>query len=175
MALTDKDIAETMNRAIEWGKDGRLQAAIGRLIALMDSGEVSVQDVPPLLALLEQGNKEARVLKFDLSGVNAGCAYQWRYVFKHAQQALAHTLKEALVTYPGPLDANGQVVYPTYKVVVYPSGDFNIQQAHGKSYLVNDEIEHAAQIIGASEQPDGLYIFSKRYCLCPDGSTLFYD
>lgn len=115
------------------------------------------------------------ISKFDLSGINDACAHQWRYVFEHAQHSPVLTLKEALATYPGPLDANGNVVYPTYRVVVYPAGDFTIREADNVNYLVNHEIQHAAQIIGACEQPDGIYIFSKRYCLCPDGSSLFYD
>lgn len=58
MTLTEQEIAETMNKAIEWGKDGRLQATIDRLIAQLDSGEVVIHDVPTLLAWLDSGKKK---------------------------------------------------------------------------------------------------------------------
>lgn len=69
MALSEKDIAETMKQAIEWGKDGRLQASIERLIAKLESGEVSVQDVPPLAAWLRTV-ENVTAPNFDLSSNN---------------------------------------------------------------------------------------------------------
>lgn len=174
MIITKKEFDETMRKAIEWGKDGRFEAAIARVIAKLESGELSIHDLPPL-PTPPASVEEINAMKFDLSGLNAACAYQWRYVFEHVQQDIAPTLAEALVSYPGPLDEHGRVRYPTYRVVVYPPGDFKIETAEGEAYLVNDEISHAALIIGACDQPDGIYIFAKRYCLCPDGSALFYD
>lgn len=69
MALSEKEIAETMKQAIEWGKNGRLQASIERLIAKLESGEVSVQDVPPLAAWLRTDEK-VTAPNLDLSGIN---------------------------------------------------------------------------------------------------------
>jgi hypothetical protein len=72
MTLSEKEIAETMKQAIEWGKDGRLQASIERLIAKLENGEVSVQDVPPLAAWL-QTDEKVTTSKLDLSGINDAC------------------------------------------------------------------------------------------------------
>lgn len=174
MIITRQELDETMRKAIKWGKDGRFEAAIARLIAKLESGELSIDDLPPLPSP-PPTDEEIKALNFNLSELNAACAHQWRYVFKHAQLTLAPTLEEALVSYPGPLDDHGDIRYPTYRVVVYPPGDFKIEEAEGEAYLVNDEIRHAALIIGACDQPDGIYIFANRYCLCPDGSALFYD
>ena len=94
MIITRQELDETMRKAIEWGKDGRFEAAIARVIAKLESGELSIDDLPPLPSP-PPTDEEIKALNFNLSELNAACTHQWRYVFKHAQLTLAPTLEEA--------------------------------------------------------------------------------
>jgi hypothetical protein len=106
-------------------------------------------------------------MNFDLSGVNAGCAMQWQYAFGWAQEQTGMTLQAALTTFPGP--------HAGYEVVIYQPGDWRLNiDKHGDDWLVSESLRLSGRVIGATEQADGVYVFTTRYCFCPNDTVLYF-
>lgn len=58
--MNDKERDERMKKLFEWAKDGRLEAAVDNVIAKLDSGELSIHDLPPMpVKFIEQDEEEA--------------------------------------------------------------------------------------------------------------------
>ena len=107
-------------------------------------------------------------MNFDLKGVNATCAMQWQHVFVWAQeQKSGMTLQAALTTFPG--------FHEGYKVEVYQPGDWRLNKdKYGDDWLASESLGLSGRVIGSTGQADGVYVFTTRYCFCPNDTVLHF-
>ena len=99
---------------------------------------------------------------FDLTDIGIDCLRIWHHVFQHAQQENAPRLHDALATFPSQLG-----------FVIVNDEKFELKSIDGVEWLA-DEYDRI-KVIGKTQQPDGLYHFGQRHCLCPDGTLMYFD
>ncbi|KQQ55030.1 hypothetical protein ASF66_21700 [Pseudomonas sp. Leaf129] len=103
-------------------------------------------------------------MNFDLSDIGTECFTTWHHVFQYAQQENTLRLHDALASFPSQL---GSVI------VDDDHQKFELTTMDGVEWLTDgyDRIK----VIGKTQQPDGLYHFGRRHCLCPDGTLMYFD